>query len=79
MASRRVEYVTKPGKHGTLYLYSVTYTDGFGRDKVRMWGYSKEDVEERFFRRTGPESSDEGWEIISIERVRSDRRLFSGR
>jgi len=60
---------TKPGKHGTLYLYEIKYTDpsdeGMGEMSMRRWAYNLEHVEERFYE--GPGS--EGWQIISIARV----------
>lgn len=68
-ARRRIEYVTKPGRHGTLYLYKIVYRDRgdptFGQDTIRLWAYDKEHAEERFY-----DDPDETWTIVSIKRVR---------
>jgi hypothetical protein len=67
-ARRRIDYVTKPGRHGTLYLYEVVYRDrinsAFGNDTIRLWAYDREHLEERFY-----DDPDESWEIISVKRV----------
>lgn len=75
---------TKPGAHGTLYLYEIIYTDpsepGMGRMSTRMWAYNLEHVEQKFY------DSGDGWEIISIARVpegggsthRAARHHFAG-
>lgn len=44
------KYVTKPGRHGTLYLYSFTLRDsdpGVCDYVHKSWGYSEEDAHER--------------------------------
>ncbi len=68
------KYVTKPGRHGTLYLYAVRYRDrydpAFGEDVVRLWGYSMDHVEERFYDESGDETGD-GFVIVDIARVQA--------
>jgi hypothetical protein len=59
---------TKPGKHGTLYLYQIEYKDDSPESpqfSTRLWAYNLEHAEERFYE--GLDS--EGWRIISIARV----------
>lgn len=60
---------TKPGKHGMLYLYELTYTDpsddGMGEQKRRMWAYSLEHVEDKFY---GALDAD-GWKLLRAARV----------
>lgn len=59
--------VTKPGKHGTLFLYSVTYTDKsddcIGELKARYWAYNIEHALDRFY------EVDEGWTALRVARV----------
>lgn len=61
--------VTKPGAHGTLYLYELTYTDesdpGIGELKQRMWAYSLEHVSDKFYT---AEDAD-GWTLLRAARV----------
>jgi len=68
-ARSTVRYQSKPGAHGTLYRYRVTYRDkhdkGFGTTDQLMWAYNPEHVEMKFY-----ETDDQGWEIVSIQRVR---------
>lgn len=60
--------ITKPGRHGTLYLYRIVYQDFPGPVlDVHFWAYSREHAEERFW---GP-GEDLDWEILSIERCRA--------
>jgi len=74
MATRRRRsdsaYVTKPGRHGTLYLFRIRYKDrwdpAFGEDVWRTWAYDSEHAQDRFHEA----DEDEGWEILSIEKVR---------
>lgn len=64
-------FVTKPGRHGTLYLYAVTYEDRHepvGRDTIRLWGYNLDHVEDRFYDESSDQEGD-GWIIVSIARV----------
>jgi len=66
---RRVKKVTKAGKHGTLTLYSITYSDepydpGFGTAKVRVWAYDREHAVERFY------EGEEGWRAVGVTEVR---------
>jgi len=72
-------YVTKKGKHGTLYLYAVTYTDksdfAIGQLVQRVYAYSPEHALEIFY---GAVDAD-GWEAISVARVRSKRDASRGR
>jgi len=67
----RRPFRTKPGEHGTLYLYAIPYGD---RDPAepprscRLWAYDREHAEERFF------DSEEGFQIVgAITRVRETR------
>ena len=67
----RERFVSKPGKHGTLYLFRAEYTDrydpAFGKDAVRLWAYHAEHAADRFV-----ESADaEGWKLLSVEKVRA--------
>lgn len=59
---------TKPGKHGTLRLWKVTYKDSdnpaFGEDSFRKWAYNKEHIQDQF-----GEGEEESWEIVKIEPV----------
>jgi hypothetical protein len=61
--------ITKPGKHGTLYLFHITYRDvGEVTDfpfPCSLWAYDQEHAEERFY-----DSDDEGWRITKITRAR---------
>lgn len=45
-------YVTKPGQHGTLYRYNITYRDIdnqlFGSATTSQWAYSEEHVRDRW-------------------------------
>lgn len=65
--------VTKPGAHGTLYLYAIVYTDagdpGFGDHEFRVWAYNLEHAEDKFF--SGEDS--EGWKILEMYRVQQGR------
>ena len=66
------KFVTKPGRHGTLYLYAVKYTDRYdpamGQDTTRLWAYNMDHVEDRFYDESSDEEGD-GWVIVSIARV----------
>jgi hypothetical protein len=59
--------VSKPGQHGTLYRYVITYTDksdpGFGEMTWHAWAYNLEHAEEKFF------DQDEGFSIVNIRRL----------
>jgi hypothetical protein len=62
--------VSKPGKHGSLYLYAITYVNAFDDPSClpmtwRTWAYSAEHAEERFY-----DSDDDGWKILSTKRSR---------
>ncbi len=63
---------TKPGKHGTLYLYELTYTDtsdpGMGESTTRLWAYNLEHVEDKFY---GAPDTD-GWTLLRAARVPAD-------
>lgn len=73
------QHITKPGKHGTLYLYRVTYCDGIeGPDgmcprpdpactemSVRVYAYNEEHALEKV------DSPDEGWVALSATRERA--------
>jgi hypothetical protein len=63
----RPTFVTKPGKHGTLYRYVITYTDrtgdGFGEHTWCTWAYNLDHAEERFY------ANDEGFSIVNLRRL----------
>jgi hypothetical protein len=56
-------YVTKSGKHGTLYLYRLTYRDsldpGCPTFSAQLWAYSAEHAVEGF-----QDADDPSWEIV---------------
>lgn len=59
----------KPGKHGTLYRYEITYQDenpdpGDPTFTWRTWAYDVAHAMDRFY--DGP---DEGWVAVSARRV----------
>ena len=60
--------VTKPGEHGTLYRYVVTYTDrsdpGCPEMTWHCWAYNLEHAEDKFY-----SSDDDGWSIINLRRL----------
>jgi hypothetical protein len=65
-------FATKPGLHGPLYRHEIVYAgvhdypDGtYEQHTCRLWAYDRQHAEEIFY--SGP---DEGWEIVSIHRVR---------
>lgn len=67
----RERFASKPGRHGTLYLFRITYDAprdlGFGKDSIRLWAYDAEHAEMRFV-----ESDEDGWwRVLSVERVRA--------
>jgi hypothetical protein len=85
----RPAFVTKPGKHGTLYRYVITYTDrtddGFGEHMWCTWAYNLDHAEENFY------ANDEGFSIVNLRRLhegptrrcaqapRRSRKSFGGR
>lgn len=62
-------FVSKPGRHGTLYRFRIRYTDVADPccmpDDWYVWAYNAEHAEQKFF-----DSDDDGWKILGIERVR---------
>ncbi len=60
---------TKPGKHGTLKLWLVTYTDAdnpaFGESSFRTWAYDQEAAALAF----QENNEEDSWEIVKIEPV----------
>ena len=60
---------TKPGQHGTLYLYEITYTDPsddcIGELKQRMWAYNIEHALDRFYSAIDAD----GWKALHVARV----------
>lgn len=60
---------SKPGKHGTLHLYAIKYTDpdneGFGQETGYRWGYNADHARERF---EGHELN-EGFQVIKVSPV----------
>lgn len=69
-AAKKMQLVSKPGKHGTLFLFAVAYEDAcdhFNTGTSRVWAYDWEHAQEKFF-----ESDDaEGWRITKISKVTS--------
>jgi hypothetical protein len=63
-----MEAVSKPGKHGTLHLYLLRYKDKDDNASPtftwKAWAYSAEHALDRF-----NNSNDDGWEVLSWERV----------
>jgi hypothetical protein len=63
-------HITKPGKHGTLYLYEIRYRDGGDghfEATCRCYAYDAEHAQEKFL--GGPDA--DGWEILGVKRVRA--------
>ncbi len=62
---------TKPGKHGTLRLWKITYKDldnpAFGEAAFTKWAYDKQAAWDAFNEQTNEEG--ESWEIVKIEPV----------
>jgi hypothetical protein len=58
---------TKPGKHGTLKLYRVTYDDGPGSGMPEMtyltWAYDWDHAQEKWF----DGADEEGFRLVSIK------------
>ena len=67
--ARRGAQASKPGRHGTLYLWRVTYRDtidpGFGERSVLKWAYDKQHVWDVFNEQVNAEG--ESWEIVKID------------
>jgi hypothetical protein len=66
--------LTKPGRHGTLHLYSVKYSckldPGFPPSAWSTWAYNREHAEDRF-QESCEASDDLDWEVLSVERVKA--------
>ena len=66
-------FLTKPGKHGTLYRYAVRYRCAADRDASfvwRTWAYDAEHAVDLFHR--GPDA--DGWRVVGTpRRVRETR------
>jgi hypothetical protein len=62
---------TKPGKHGTLRLWRITYKDtdnpAFGENSYQRWAYDKDGAWDDFNEEVN--SAGESWEIVKIESV----------
>lgn len=65
--------ISKPGKHGTLYLFRITYRDAGDRYAFpipcHLWAYDIEHAEDRF-----NDSDDDGWVIMDIAHAREGAR-----
>ena len=65
-------YITKPGQHGTLYLYRITYRnagqDDHERFTTRLYAYDVEHALDRFY----DGSENDGWQVVVISRARKD-------
>lgn len=68
-------YITKPGKHGTLYLYRIVYRndgpDDLQRFTWRTYAYDTEHALNKFY--DGP--ADDGWKAVSIARAQQQCHL----
>ena len=65
--------LSKPGKFGTLHLYSVKYEQsdpGFLPENWDTYAYSPEHAEEKFYDSSGDETGD-GFRVVSVARVRN--------
>lgn len=63
------KFKSKPGEHGTLYRYTIEYTDddpAFGREFWSTWAYNLEHALEKFT------DSDEGFTPVRAARQRVD-------
>jgi hypothetical protein len=64
--------VSKPGKHGTLYLHLLRYTDASDPSspvfETRIWAYNSDHAIDKFF---DSEDSD-GWTVLSWERAQDE-------
>lgn len=64
-----MSFVSKPGKHGTLYQYLLRYKDKDDPASPtfdwKTWAYDSEHALDKFY-----DSDDEGWKIVSWERVK---------
>ncbi len=61
---------TKPGKYGTLHLFSVEYVDNcdaFNTGAQRIWAYNWEHAEEKFYDSC---EDDDGWRATAVKKVR---------
>ncbi len=66
-AALKERFESKPGKHGTLYLFEITYRDTSDHDisfKNRVYRYDLDHVELMFY----SEDSD-GWELVKAVRL----------
>ena len=70
-AKRRstIRYQTKQGRYGTLYRFRIVYRDQHDPASPDFdwytWAYDPNHAEDNFL-----DSDDEGWRILSINRVR---------
>lgn len=65
--------LSRPGKFGTLHLYSVKYDQsdpGFVPDDWHTYAYSPEHAEEKFYDSSSDETGD-GHRVMSVARVRN--------
>lgn len=66
-----MKYRTKPGQHGTLYLYRIRYRDADPSCPIfslSLWAYCEEHAREKFD--TGPDEGE--WHIVSMARVQDE-------
>lgn len=65
-----MKFVTKPGVHGTLYRYVVTYTDrsdnGCPEFTWYTWAYNLDHAVSHFYE---TEVLEEGWKALRVARV----------
>lgn len=76
---KQFEATAKAGKHGTLYLYEVTYTDpsdgGCGELTQRLWAYNLEHLQDRFY---GALDAD-WWKMLRAARVPAEGAMSRAR
>jgi hypothetical protein len=66
--ARMTTATQKPGQHGTLYLYEITYRDSSdvcNNGKQRVWAYNQEHATDKFY--DAPDA--DGWVAAKIARV----------
>jgi len=62
--------MSKPGKYGTLYLFTVSYNDptdpAFGTQTYQTWAYNAEHVSDKFYEN----EFNSGWDIVAIKKTK---------
>jgi len=67
---RQSPYRTKPGTHGTLYLWTFVYTDDGDRGcsdfRGNTWAYDREHAVENFHN-----TDDDGWKLLKLFKAKA--------